>query len=676
MTIGLQLRRPGVYAAPPLRDDGIQPVRLDTAGFAGIALRGPVDTPTLVTRWSDFERVFGGFEGLDWAPERLLPYAVQAFFAQGGARAYVVRLAPGPSYGGPPAASATAQYSLPFADGRTLSLAAADEGAWGDNLAITLTPEVATTFTTQLVAADEFQLPPGAAPEPWTLVRVRSDRLPRTGLLRWVSAVAGPTPFPGRHRLTGRLDTELPFSGPEPTPDETVPVWIDSVVATMSVRDVRSTLRREETLTGLAFHPSHAAFLGRAITEQSSLLAWPGPPPDGGLLPPATLTAVPATLLSPGLDRLDGIDDDAFFDDVAEAAALDPDDLDDPPPPRGIDALAAQPDVALLCVPDLTWRAVAGTTLPVAPPLPGPRRVDPCNRCWTPGPPLAYAPLRERPAGLDPTKASDLAVIVARQVRLATLAQQTRRFVALLDVPEGLTADAIRDWRARFDTSFAAAYHPWLGTASAATAVDGTRSGTAPVTLTHVPPSAYAAGITASREVALGLAWGPANELARGAVLETAVITDDLHDRLHDLDINVFRVERDGCRLSSAHTLSSDLDYRQLSVRRLMTMIELSISRSTQWLTFEPNTADLRSRLQVAVTRLLRTLQRAGAFAGSGTADPFFVRCEDDLNPPESQALGRLVAEIGVAPARPIEYLVLRISQGVDDQLEVTSGGS
>jgi phage tail sheath protein FI len=269
------------------------------------------------------------------------------------------------------------------------------------------------------------------------------------------------------------------------------------------------------------------------------------------------------------------------------------------------------------------------------------------------------------PRGLDARTSTDLAEIVERQKRLVQVADLRRRFIVLLDVPSGLPVRRVSDWRATFDSSFAAAYHPWLGVPAS----DGRRS-------VDVPPSTFAAGIIAGRERRLGLPWGPANEIARGAVLSAEVITDTVHDQLHLLGINVYRAERDGFRLSSARTLASDPDFRQLSVRRLMTMLALTLDRQTQWLVFEPNTAELRARLSHTVTQFLRGLQRRGAFAGATEAESFFVRCDDGLNPIESQRQGRLLAEVGVAPASPLEYILLRISQDLDGSLSISVGGA
>jgi hypothetical protein len=89
---------------------------------------------------------------------------------------------------------------------------------------------------------------------------------------------------------------------------------------------------------------------------------------------------------------------------------------------------------------------------------------------------------------------------------------------------------------------------------------------------------------------------------------------------------------------------------------------------------FEPNTPDLRSTLSHVLTQFLADLFRGGAFAGATEAQSFFVRCDDTLNPAPVQALGRLIAEIGVAPASPLEYLIVRLTQNADGGVQVVSG--
>ena len=370
-----------------------------------------------------------------------------------------------------------------------------------------------------------------------------------------------------------------------------------------------------------------------------------------------TLQSIKAHLVDDtGRDRFADIDARSFFDD--DTADADP--LNERTDHRGADLIGRVDELGLLCVPDLTWSwtdPASVTDPPDQPPACG------CFRpCVADPTPISYVPPPPPPPQLNAQVPDELAEIIRRQLRLADVAVFNHQFVVLLDVPSGLPAAEITRWRARFDSSYLAAYHPWLGVPA--------QSPDWPAVF--VPPSAFAAGIIAKREISLGIPWGPANELAASAVTAADMVTAAIHDQLHLLGVNVFRGERDGFRLSAARTLSSDPDYRQLSVRRLMTMITLTLERQSQWLVFEPNTADLRAKLSHSLSQFLGALFRQGAFAGDTEEQSFFVRCDDALNPPESQALGRLIAEVGVAPATPLEYLILRISQDTDGSVQVT----
>ena len=115
----------------------------------------------------------------------------------------------------------------------------------------------------------------------------------------------------------------------------------------------------------------------------------------------------------------------------------------------------------------------------------------------------------------------------------------------------------------------------------------------------------------------LGLPWGPANELAVSAVTAADVVTDAVHDQLHLLGVNVFRAERDGFRLTAARTLSTDPDYRQLSVRRLMTMIALTLERQRSGWCSSRTPRRCASSCSTRSPSSCAALYRQGAFAGA-----------------------------------------------------------
>ena len=656
-TPGLRLGAPGVYQSPQPIEPAFQPVRLDVCGFVGVALRGPMNAWVLVQSWSDYQRTFGGFERPGDGPDRLLPYAVAAFFAQGASRAYIVRVAPAdPDPAG--AATACAGYQL-----GPLQLVAANEGSWGDGLKIQLDFQTLQSFVGQRDPADESALaiPVGVALPVGSLLRMRASGLAVVGEFRWVTGLGRDAA--GQPVIT--LDSPVGATA-------AASVDVDAVTAVLSVTDTDPAFARSERIDGLGLDPRHPRFIGDVIGDieddsgasESSLVRFAAKVTDQVMPASPLLPSLSGVLISPGTDRWDQVDSRSFFDD-------DPSETDplDELPHRGVDLMARQDEIGLLCVPDLLWAWPSGA------PAVEQEQATP-SACFQPCPgpsadagQIGYGEPAVPAARLDPGDPAQLQTIIDLQSRLVTVAAQRRRFVALLDVPPGLPLGEIVRWRAHFDSSYAAAYHPWLGVPQ----VEPTSGSAGPAV--PLPPSAFAAGVIAARELRFTVAWGPANEIAVGAVVGTDSITDSEHDRLHLLGINVYRQERDGFRLTAARTLSSDPDYRQLSVRRLMTMIALTLDRQTQWLVFEPNTTDLRARLTHTVTEFLRGLFRTGAFAGNTEADSFFVQCDDQLNPAQSQELGQLIAEVGVAPASPLEYLVLRITQDADGTVSVGASG-
>ncbi|MGA5818127.1 phage tail sheath C-terminal domain-containing protein [Kitasatospora sp. NPDC094028] len=642
---GLRLGAPGVYRDARRPAPAFRPVRLDVAGFVGVAPRGPVDRPVAVGRWTEYQRRFGGFEG-----PGLLPYAVRAFFAQGGSRAYVLRVSPVPRAPDPAGLAAVARFTVrltdPAAGGPVdLGLLAADEGSWGQRLSVRWEFTAARHFTAPADGA-RLPLPDAVAVPAGSLLRARGAGLPPGGVFRFVRLVEE-SPL-GRIAV---LDQPLDGTGLD----------VDVVTATVTVTDADPGLARAERFTDLGLSAAHPRPARQVLADESLLIAPDGDWPEQLLPPDPTLPAVDAVPDRPGADRWSAITADSLFGDTPpELFPIGGDSgPDDGASFVGLDRLALEPEVALLAVPDLFWDhpVPAGTTDPPDPPR---ERAD--GRCPPPAVPVVYPPPPEQVVLLDGRDPGALAEILRRQRRLVDLAERQRRFVALLDVPPGLPLRLTARWRSGFDSTYAAAHHPWLGV------VDPDDPQARAVL---VPPSGFAAGIVADREHRLGIPWGPANALAAGAVTAADRPAPAERDELHLLGIDVFAAERDGFRLASARTLSRDPDYRQLSVRRLMTMLRLVLERQAQSLAFEPNSPQLREELRGAVTRLLRDLFRAGAFAGATEAQAFFVRCDEQLNPGWSQGLGRLVAEIGVAPAQPLEYLVLRIAQDADGDVRV-----
>ena len=91
--------------------------------------------------------------------------------------------------------------------------------------------------------------------------------------------------------------------------------------------------------------------------------------------------------------------------------------------------------------------------------------------------------------------------------------------------------------------------------------------------------------------------------------------------------------------------------------------MEKSIEVGTQWVVFEPNDMDLWERIKRDVRAFLSRVWRDGALFGATSAEAFYVKCDEELNPVEVRDAGQVIIEIGLAPVKPAEFVIFRISQ-------------
>jgi uncharacterized protein len=228
--------------------------------------------------------------------------------------------------------------------------------------------------------------------------------------------------------------------------------------------------------------------------------------------------------------------------------------------------------------------------------------------------------------------------------------------VAILDAPPGLNAQQVKEWRtdiAGYDSKYAALYWPWIR-------VMDPLAGRA----TNMPPSGHIAGIWARNDATRGVHKAPANEVIRGAISLELQITKAEHDQLNPVAVNCIRsFPGQGIRVWGARTLSSDPEWRYLNVRRLFNYVEESILQGTNWVVFEPNDPKLWDSVKRTVTMFLRRVWRDGALFGRNINEAFYVKCDEENNPPENRDAGILTVEIGIAPVKPAEFVVFRISQ-------------
>lgn len=205
------------------------------------------------------------------------------------------------------------------------------------------------------------------------------------------------------------------------------------------------------------------------------------------------------------------------------------------------------------------------------------------------------------------------------------------------------------------DAGYGAFYFPWL---RARDAIDNDK-------IVSVPPSGHMAGIYARTDSERGVHKAPANVTVAGALGVTQNILRAEHDVLNPAGVNCIRFfTREGVRVWGARTLApSASNWRYLNVRRLFNMVEESIALSTRWVVFEPNDRPLWKAIQRDVGAFLTLLWRQGALAGASPNEAFFVKCDEETNPPDVIDAGQVVTLIGIAPVKPAEFVIFRIGQ-------------
>ncbi|HLH61552.1 MAG TPA: phage tail sheath C-terminal domain-containing protein [Ktedonobacteraceae bacterium] len=232
--------------------------------------------------------------------------------------------------------------------------------------------------------------------------------------------------------------------------------------------------------------------------------------------------------------------------------------------------------------------------------------------------------------------------------------------------PQG--GEAGRGLRARqSDGGYAAYYFPWITV----------RDPLSPNTLVNVPPSGHLAGIWARTDATRGVHKAPANEAVRGALNLTYLLTREEQGILNQNGVNCIRsFAREGIRVWGARTIADgSSEWRYLNVRRLFNMIEESIATSTRWIVFEPNDRTLWKSIRRDIAAFLTRLWRDGALMGRTPQEAFFVKCDEETNPSDVIDAGIVVTLIGIAPVKPAEFIVFRISQYAGGIETETIGG-
>jgi len=682
-----QYLAPGVYieevATGPTPIAG---VGTSTVGGVGMTRRGPTTgRPTLVTNWGQFVRTFGGYFdlGAAFAEATKLPYAVEGFFANGGSRLYLMRVVAGDADAATTVTAGAVRTRLvtnsvlpPDPTSKQLRPASLRGINTGTTLVLRMTRNGVTTTSALL-----------------TVTAV--DR--RTGTITVDVDPHATIVFDARFTTvltdTGGVDGSVPSSGAiDPLTNPTDPGDPSLTLTASSVgswgRDVVIQARPESTassrvdsvvsgavddnkvllLSTAGFYPNAWVEIDRGDTKTyRQVLSVDGP------VLTLSGTALAGTDLDPELPSPDDYTSIATcefslsvsVDGITEThGGLT---LANVPGRYVVDRLAASTLIEASALPadthpflfpagldGLTIELGTGGSDGAAPPT----AVEVRGTDLGPGQKSGLRALEE----ID-----EIAVVMAPgqtdpavQDALVEQCERLKDRFAILDPALTSTGGApglpdILDQRARFDTSYAALYYPRI-------AMLDSRTGATVL----APPSGHIAGIYARVDDARGVHKAPANEVIRDVTDLETTITKGEHEILNPQHVDVirnFRADRRGLRVYGARTLSSDQNFRYISVRRLFLFIEESLDEGLQWVVMEPNDDKLWARVRQSVSLFLTRVWNDGALRGLKAEDAFYVRCDESTMSPDDILNGILRLEVGVCPVRPAEFVVVRISQ-------------
>ncbi|WP_219837885.1 phage tail sheath family protein [Paenibacillus sp. R14(2021)] len=225
---------------------------------------------------------------------------------------------------------------------------------------------------------------------------------------------------------------------------------------------------------------------------------------------------------------------------------------------------------------------------------------------------------------------------------------------AILDIPRDKTKVAdVLTHRNIFDSSYAAMYNPWLQVFD-------------PLDKRNIfiPPSGTVAGIYSRSDQTRGVQKAPANEVLRGVVGLEVQYNKGEQDILNPAGVNLIRhFTGQGTRVWGARTCSSNGLWKYVNVRRLFIFLEESIKNGTNWVVFEPNNDQLWARVQRTIDAFLTRVWRDGALMGNSSSEAFYINIGRETMTQDDIDNGRLVCVIGVAPVKPAEFVIFRITQ-------------
>ena len=549
---------PGVYVEEYDNSPrGIEGVGTSTAGFIGLAEKGPLEgAPLLVTSMKSFHQQFGGFlSEFGYGEYRYLAPSVEQFFDNGGTRCYVMRVAP------KDAKSASAKKGI-------LDIKASSPGTWGNKIQVMISTN--TKRKLQLIEKTE------------TGFKAKSLEGFREGDL---------VVFEDTYtKIKTIFDDEVTFE--DDIPDSAVDADIIPK-ALLYLVTIDMTVRYGDDVENypeLSLNTQSPRYIGSRLAGSDIIKVEVSAQKAAGN-PVAEILGEEAT---DGVFILDGGTDGSVS--KVDAGTFIGEDFG-PGKRTGLQAFVENNIVSMMAIP--------GVTIPEV------------------------------------------------EVALVGHCSNLHSRFAVLDMPKEMTkTNDLIGFRQIVDSTYCAMYHPWIQVFDRASSKPG-----------FVPPSGAVMGVYSRTDIDRGVHKAPANEVVFCSGLSVNY-TKDEQDILNPEGINLIRqLPGQGIRIWGARTASSNSAFKYVNVRRLFIFVEESIKANTNWVVFEPNDPTLWQRVNLTISGFLDTLWRSGMLVGGSASEAYFVEIGPTTMSRDDIMNGRLICNIGIAPSRPAEFVIFRVTQ-------------
>ncbi|BCH34318.1 hypothetical protein MesoLjLc_62480 [Mesorhizobium sp. L-8-10] len=241
---------------------------------------------------------------------------------------------------------------------------------------------------------------------------------------------------------------------------------------------------------------------------------------------------------------------------------------------------------------------------------------------------------------------------------------ESRRAMLIVDIPDAVRRlDQMHTWL----TENESLRHPNAAVYFPRTNVLDPLNGNRP---RSIGASGTVGGLWARTDSQRGVWKAPAGTDARLRNVESLgyLLTDLENGTLNPLGVNCLRnfpVYSNICwgarTLEGADVIASDWKY--VPVRRTTLFIEESLYRGTKWVVFEPNDEPLWAQIRLNVGAFMHDLFRKGAFQGTTPREAYFVKCDGETTTQTDIDLGIVNIEVGFAPLKPAEFVIIKIQQ-------------